>query len=526
MMISLKHTGIWFGYAALMTVTGWVLAATLSTPTDSRSISNDNEPNLGTRPDHTPSPSALPSLHARIKEHFRDLQNTEKELSLEDKLSKLSKIRSHQMQELGYVLLAAHLPVSEINQAVERLVDNIQESGPEAYQTTSVLKTMIEQVSALDPERAWTILDNLPRDLFEGDVFCEELILARLREDPDSVFQYVKSHFSTNNYQREELWGLIAKDLASIDLKRAREALAEMPGDNGQAVTAIALEWAKTDPEAAVRWGSSFGSIHPDPAISVLIDWMNREPHAALDLEEKYSIAVMSGEMSPRESMVRYWSSIDAEAALAWGLSATGSNYLFEAVDGIESPKEALEIARKHSEGAELKIAPHLAQRYAYDNPSEAVNWLKSLPDHPDANLACMLALNGMGMADPGTQAFAKEHFAELWHPEFDITDIGQGYHYGQKGVAGGIVRLIADDPHDFIDEIRQQDTARLDSLILYLSNYNISATTEYILKHPNDLSGWTIKSIIEKWKDRDYVAATKFIQQHGEFLEQKTESN
>ena len=98
--------------------------------------------------------------------------------------------------------------------------------------------------------------------------------------------------------------------------------------------------------------------------------------------------------MSVREQLASHWARFDAEAALAWGLSEDGSGYLREVVNGAGDPSRVLGLTRTLSASAELQVAPHLAQKYAQTDPGGALTWLSSLPDHPEANLARMRALN------------------------------------------------------------------------------------------------------------------------------------
>jgi len=520
---------LWIVYGGMMAAAGWVFTGPGSSDSPTQATPRRASKS---RPARALSAAAglhsVPLLHERIEACFGHWRDAENAPSLDQKLSELDSLRSYELEELGAVLLAAELTDGKVEESVEELTTRIQDGGPGSWEARDALRALLERVADRDPDRAWSLLNNLPKDLLDDDEpFCKSLLIARLKKDPDSVFKYVINKHSYYNCQREWLWELVARELAATDLEAARKALTNMPGDHGRAISAIAIQWSKSDPEAAVRWASRFGNFHPDPVVAVFHDWMERDPRAALALEDQYRIATLSGSMSVREQLATYWARIDPEAALDWGLSEDGKHYLREIANAAGDPSHLLQLTRARSAAAELRIAPHLAGKYARTKPAEALAWLRTLPDCPEAAVGRMRALNNLGYMDASSQQLGRDHFAELWHPETDMTRIGRGYHYGQEGVAEGILKLFADDPlrlFEIVDQATEVNPDQFHSLIYDVTNLNYQATADYLLTRLDQTSASTVERFLERWEDEDPDAAAAFTANHPEIIERAKE--
>ena len=129
-----------------------------------------------------------------------------------------------------------------------------------------------------------------------------------------------------------------------------------------------------------------------------------------------------------------------------------------------------------------------------------------------------------MGFSDPATQDIAREHFNELWHPEIDITVIGQGYHYDQEGIASGILKLFANDSNrllEVFEQAREGNPRRLDLLIHHVAELNYEATATHLLTRGDTVSVSAVDGILEAWAERDSDAAGAFVEKHKEALGQ-----
>ena len=459
----------------------------------------------------------LPLLHQRILTHFGDPADQ----SLEERLQAIEKVADPNLQAVGALIMGDLLARSDVDTMVSKLIEKVLMEEALSGEAADALVELMEMLGHDDPERAWDLLVGLPEEVFEsarglGTVAIRE----RLKRDPESVFLFVSS-LPSHSDERERLWALIAEELAISDLELAKQALARMPSSSFGAIAAVARAWAREDPVAAARWANRFEAFEygavPVPIEAVLSEWVQSDPIAALKAAEEYNPPRASGSRSMREDLIRQWGFVDPDAAIHWCLDEGGS-YLGEAVVGSD-PKRVLEIAKSHSADAEFRVAPAIAGRWIKSAPREALDWLARLPETEGANLARMKALNALGNTrDSELKAFGFDHLDDLWRPEVDVTTLGRGYHYGQRGLARGVISVLAQDSAklwELIGEAVPVDHHALGLIVGEAARFDAVSAAQYVREHIDEVYPGVLYDLVISWSAKDPERAAEFVVQH-----------
>jgi hypothetical protein len=259
--------------------------------------------------------------------------------------------------------------------------------------------------------------------------------VAQLRAEFESTLAIGDSH------ERRLGIGAVAEFLATYDPATARSWLQEFMSD-GRISSADAYyftsvftqTYARTDPQAAVRWAEFLPpeSLLPVAYQRIATEWSaldfdamtawsesiedpflrsnvirtigNSLSNAPDDLAAAWARRLAGNEQDgPRHSdvVVQHWSRADLDAALEWTRSLPEADDVARAVDGLamsftaQQPAAAAQWAVSFPEGPARDQAITLtANRWAVDRPQAAADWLTSLgrPDLLEASFPSIMA--------------------------------------------------------------------------------------------------------------------------------------
>ncbi len=259
--------------------------------------------------------------------------------------------------------------------------------------------------------------------------------VAELRAEFESTLAIRDSH------ERRLGIGAVAEFLATHDPATARSWLQEFMGsgrissaDAYYFTSVFAQTYARTDPQAAIRWAEFLPpeSLLPVAYQRIATEWSaldfaaleawsesiedpflrsnviriigNSLSKAPDDLAAAWAQRLAANEQDgPRHSdvVVQHWSRADLDAAIEWTRSLPEEDDVARAVDGLamsftaRQPSAAAEWAVSFPEGPARDQAITLtANRWAVDQPKAAADWLTSLgrPDLLEASFPSIVA--------------------------------------------------------------------------------------------------------------------------------------
>lgn len=288
----------------------------------------------------------------------------------------------------------------------EILMANLQASGQRLQKEE--YEIILHAWAKVDPVGALASLEG-SFSYDEGNV----VLACWAASDPYSALEWAEANFDgTNKFDNPYLAGVL-KGMSAVDPQKASEILAEMKAlgvggkDQIAALETLAPFIVGQGPEKARGWLDSIGnkSMKSNAAVILTRTIALSNPKAAADLVT--SLDDDKNWNSPRMEATK-------ELATIWGANDNSA-----AVDWVET----LEDQYKGW------AATQIIQKYATENPSEAVQWLDSLADFDDYQYVVRNFIYGANKSDPALALSRISTNPDLSRHEFDRQYVLRKWH-------------------------------------------------------------------------------------------------
>ncbi|MCB1099451.1 MAG: hypothetical protein KDN22_28025 [Verrucomicrobiae bacterium] len=202
--------------------------------------------------------------------------------------------------------------------------------------------TGLRALTATDPELAFHTWQLLPEPLRSN--LRRRLIIGLLESSPELAGELYASAVSENDEITFRFDSFLGQ-LASRDPLAAVKTIDDLPFDQREsAYPKVGRGWAKSDPEAALRWAKTLPPSEDYRVAHSILDEM-----FTLDREKASSImATLTPDYSNQEFIehkLYYWYRVDSDAALAW-VQSLDKNPLMQTaalsgiVEALETPDQ------------------------------------------------------------------------------------------------------------------------------------------------------------------------------------------
>ncbi len=284
--------------------------------------------------------------------------------------------------------------------------------APERRGRFRVVLATVERLDAPGIQTAMAALERVPMSL--DRVLAAHLLMQRYAElDPRGALHFVEQlptwRRGFGSASAFGAWAATDPEAAAAHFVQNRSSAGAGWGGpqavNGAAV-AIATEWARANPEAAMDWALELPPETANQALHAIYrEWTAADPATAVKRAAELELAPEQ-RSAVFEQIAGQWSQTDPQAAVLWAMNLPAeeaSQALVRSVGGWaqRAPAEAAAYLDAEPSAAFSETVAAVAGSWAEEAPPEAAAWLATQTDESAKSPAVQRVIDSWARLDP-----------------------------------------------------------------------------------------------------------------------------
>jgi hypothetical protein len=260
----------------------------------------------------------------------------------------------------------------------------------------NAMKSVLQTMSAVDPASAASYAINLPADS-SRDNLLSNIAYSWAQQDPAGLLTWADDNLTGTAFDTAAITAL--QQMSNTNPEAAATTLAQLSDPNvvNKAIPALATNWAKQDPQAAMAWAQSlspdFGSLRNSAIANAFNAWATADPAASGSyIQQNLAGDPAFGKLAAQ--VVDSWGNTDPQAALRWAqqlpAGTAQGNAINEAITQLAKvdPQTAWQDASQLSGSGAVSAQVNVLSAWAAQQPAQAAAALQGLPPGGTANTA------------------------------------------------------------------------------------------------------------------------------------------
>ena len=250
--------------------------------------------------------------------------------------------------------------------------------------SSSVMSQVLSQMSAIDPQRAIGLLEQLPKGQTRNNAL-NQFIVSWMNQDPEAAQDYVKDLPANEQSAaiQSSMWYLAQSDLAgTIRLVESLQPNSQTPNLYSNLVS----QWAQSDPDAAQKWVKSLppGAARSSAESSLLNSLAQNDPLKAMEFLKGEQVTNQN-----RHDISQIAATVakdDPDAAFAWidSFGVQGSAYkkllssTISQLASYDSAKAADYVLNFEDKAVRKDLIANLVLTWTRQDYASAKTWIDS----------------------------------------------------------------------------------------------------------------------------------------------------